>query len=81
MVQHQSVKLAKGFDGGVDCLLGEREISQVAIDYFNLLAILLLQFLERLETACHHDNIVCLGCSEEVLGNRQTDTYDIVSPS
>lgn len=81
VVQHQAVKLAKRFDGDVNCLFSEREISQVTVDHLNLIAILLLQFLERLETARNHDNIVCLGCSEEVLGNRQTDTYDVVSPS
>jgi hypothetical protein len=74
VVQYYSVKLTEGLDGGIDCLLSESEVSQVAIDHLDLLGVLLLQLLERLDTAGHHDDIVCLGCCEEVLGNRKTDT-------
>lgn len=81
VVQHHPIEPAEGVDGGINRLLSERKVSQVAVNHLHLLPVLLLQLLEWLDTASHNDNIVCLGCCEEVLGNGKTDACEVVSPS
>ena len=75
VVQDHSVKLAEGLEGGIDGLLGEREICQVAIDYLDLLGVLLFQLLQRLDTAGNNHDIVCLRCSKQVLGHCETNAW------
>lgn len=76
MVENHAIKLAEGFDGGVNCFLGEREIRQIPVQNLDLLVVLLLQFLEGLDAASDHHHIVLLRCGEQVLGYSETDAWD-----
>jgi hypothetical protein len=73
VVEDQSVELAKFIDSCVDGLLGQRKVCQVTIHHFNLLAVLLLELLKRLDTAGHHYHIMGLRCCEQIIGHSKTN--------
>lgn len=79
VVEDHPIQLAKGLHGKINRLLGEGEVSQVAIEHFHLLIVLRLEVLEWLWTARHDHDIVRLRGSEKVLGSGQADPCDIVS--
>lgn len=75
MVQDHAIELAKRLDGGVHCLLGEGEVGKVAVHNLHLLAVLVLELLERLEVASHDHHIVGLWCRQKIFGNHKADAY------
>lgn len=75
VVEDQSVELSKGADGLVDSLLSYGKVCQITIQHCNLVAVLLLELLQRLDTAGYHHHIVGLGCCEEVFGHSKADTW------
>lgn len=79
VVEDHPIQLAKGLQGKINRLLGEGEVSQVAIEHFHLLIVLRLEVLEWLWTTRHDHNIVRLRGSEKVLCRGQADPCDVVS--
>lgn len=75
VVEDHAVQTAEGLESQVHGLLTEGEIGQVSIEHFDLLAVLLLELLERFATTSDHDNIVGLGCGEEIFRDGEADSW------
>lgn len=74
VVEDHAVQTTEGPESQVHGLLTDGEVSQVAIEHLDLLAVLLLKLLEGFTAAGDHDNIVGLGRREEVFGDGEADS-------
>lgn len=75
MVQHHPVQFPKRLDGRINHSGRKRKVRQIAIDHFDLFAVLLLELLEGLDAAGYNDEVVRLRRGEEVLCDGETDAW------